>query len=319
MSPNLLKAIAALLVAVAIGLAFAGWRMASDVPETVATAPAVTPAAPGPSGHAVLTAARRLAVGTRLKAPGEGQAPLLQTIDYPEPLDDSFSDLAEVEGRVLTRPLAPGDVLRPSHFAAGGLLAEAVPAGKRGIAVSVDEVVGGGGFVAPGDRVDVFLYVQDRGGERRGLARRVLSDIEVLSFGDALRGQPLPEGDEGGPKRSGRTAVLALNEAQAPRLLLAEEIGRLRLAVIGAEERRAALEPALPEGGGDWLMPAALQAAGAKPAEREDLGEAVGFEALMGRDGEASPAPAARAAPRDGGRRVVQQVGGEVRSVRVGG
>ncbi|MFG6136784.1 Flp pilus assembly protein CpaB [Halomonas sp. B23F22_10] len=316
MSPSVLKSLAAVLVAVAIGLAFAGWRMANDAPETVATAPAVTPPAPAAAGHPVLTAARRLAVGTRLEAPGEGRAPLLRAIDYPQPLDESFGALAEVEGRVLTRPLAPGDVLRPSHFAAGGLLAEAVPAGKRGIAVSVDEVIGSGGFVAPGDRVDVFFYAQDSDGERTRLARRVLSDVEVLSFGNALRGQPSPEGDEGGAKRSGRTAVLALDEAQAPRLLLAEETGRLRLAVIGAEERRAALEPAMPEAGDDWLMPASLSLA---DAPREDLGEPVGFEALMARDGEASPAPAARPVRRSGGRQVVQQVGGEVRTVRVGG
>ncbi|PSJ23764.1 Flp pilus assembly protein CpaB [Halomonas sp. ND22Bw] len=316
MSPNLLKSIAALLVAVAIGLAFAGWRMANDVPETVVTAPAVTPAAPEPAGHAVLAAARPLAVGTRLAAPGEGQAPLLRTIDYPEPLDESFGALSEVEGRVLTRPLAPGDVLRPSHFAAGGLLAEAVPAGKRGIAVSVDEVIGGGGFVAPGDRVDVFFYGQDSGGERTRLARRVLRDIQVLSFGSALRGQPLPEG---GPQRSGRTAVLALDEAQAPRLLLAEQTGRLRLAVIGAEERRAALEPTLPEGGDGWLMPASLEAANDDAAEPDDLGEPVDFDSLMRRDGEASTAPVARPERRNGGRRVVQQVAGEVRSVSVGG
>ncbi|WP_081945842.1 Flp pilus assembly protein CpaB [Halomonas salina] len=319
MSPNLLKSIAALLVAVAIGLAFAGWRMANEVPETVVTAPAVTPAVPEPAGHAVLTAARPLAVGARLAAPGEGQVPLLRTIDYPEPLDESFGALSEVEGRVLTRPLAPGDVLRPSHFAAGGLLAEAVPAGKRGIAVSVDEVIGGGGFVAPGDRVDVFFYAQDSGGERTRLARRVLRDIQVLSFGSALRGQPLPEGGEGGPQRSGRTAVLALDEAQAPRLLLAEETGRLRLAVIGAEERRAALEPTRPEGGDGWLIPASLEAANDDVAEPDDLGEPVDFDSLMGRDGEASPTPAARPERRNGERRVVQQVGGEVRSVSVGG
>ncbi|MCK2183438.1 Flp pilus assembly protein CpaB [Halomonas getboli] len=322
MSPNLLKGIAALLVAVAIGLAFVGWRMANEVPETVATAPAVEAVAPRAAGHAVLTAARPLAVGTRLEAPGEGQAPLVQAVDYPEPLDDSFSDLAEVEGRVLTRPLAVGDVLRPSDFAAGGLLAEAVPAGMRGIAVSVDEVIGGGGFVAPGDRVDVFFYAQDSDGERTRLARRVLRNVEVLSYGSALSGQPPAEDDEGGAKRSGRTAVLALDERQAPRLLLAEQTGRLRLAVIGAEERRAALEPTLPEAGDDWLMPASLETGRdvhdeTADAEPDDLGEPVDFDALMGREGKA--APARQPTPRSGGRQVVQQVGGQVRTVSVGG
>ncbi|XKE44036.1 Flp pilus assembly protein CpaB [Halomonas organivorans] len=314
MSPNLLKGIAALLVVIAMGLAFAGWRMAREVPTTVTSSPAVVPADPA-EGHPVLTAARRLPVGTRLDEVGEGDASPLVRVDYPRPLDDSFADFAEVEGRVLTRPLAPGDVLRPAHFAAGGLLAEAVAPGKRAIAVAVDEVIGGGGFVAPGDRVDVFFYARGDDGQRTRMARRLLQDIEVLSFGDALRGQPA-SGDETGPKRSGRTAVLALDEAQAPRLLLAEETGRLRLAVIGAEERRARTRPAEASPAG-WMMPASL----AEDApEESDLGEAVVFDELLGREAPAAePAAPTTRALRTAGRRVIQQVGGEVRSVRVDG
>ncbi|GAA0621698.1 Flp pilus assembly protein CpaB [Halomonas beimenensis] len=314
----MLKGIAALLVVIAMGLAFAGWRMARDVPAPVASSPVVA-TADSEAGHPVLTAARRLPVGTRLEGLGEGETSPLQRIDYPRPLDASFADFTEVEGRVLTRPLAPGDVLRPEHFAAGGLLAEAVPPGKRAIAVGVDEVIGGGGFVAPGDHVDVLFYAQDDDDDRTRLARRVLADVEVLSFGEALQGQPPAEGE--GAKRSGRTAVLALEADQAPRLLLAEATGRLRLAVVGAEERRAALNPG-ESPAGSWLMPATLASSAPEGEEDEarDLGEAVEFDALMGREGETRrPAAPSRGTSRPAGRQVVQQVGREVRTVRVGG
>ncbi|MDR5867056.1 Flp pilus assembly protein CpaB [Halomonas koreensis] len=317
MSPNLLKGIAALLVAIAIGLAFAGWRMAGQVPETVVEAPVAEVPIDEAAGYPVLTAARRLPAGTRLDAPGEGERPLLRPVDYPEPLAAGYQDIAEVEGRVLTRPLAPGDVLRPGHFAAGGLLAEAVPPGKRAIAVGVDEVVGGGGFVAPGDRVDVFFFARDDDDGRTRLARRLLRDIEVLSYGDALRGQPPREDAEAGVRRSGRTAVLALSEDQAPRLLLAEETGRLRLAVIGAEERRGVLTP-IPPGTGDWLVPASLSPARA-PRRTGDLGAPVAFDELVSRDEAGAQAPPAGGGGRPAGRRVVQQVGGEVHAVRVDG
>ncbi|MBF8221314.1 Flp pilus assembly protein CpaB [Halomonas sp. 328] len=324
MSPNLLKGIAAVLVAIAIGLAFAGWQLTRDLPPAMEPAPvveapsqeAVTP------GFPVLTAAKRLEIGTRLEARPEAGDPLLRRVDYPVAVAESFADLSEVEGRVLTRPLAPGDILRPEHFTLGGLLAEAVPPGKRALAVSIDEVIGGGGFIAPGDRVDVFYYAQTNDSERAQLARRLFRDVEVLSFGAELRG--MPADNDRGPQRSGRTAVLALDEEQAPRLLLAETTGRLRLAVIGASERAEGLASGVDNGrlpeGLPGLRRASLEAA----TETEALGPVVLFRELTRIDGEAErePAAAPSRAPRsrtNGGRQVIQHVGGETRVVQVPG
>lgn len=326
MSPNLLKGIAAVLVAIAIGLAFAGWQLTRDLPPAMESAPVMeAPSQEATSpGFPVLTAAKRLGIGTRLEARPEAGDPLLRTVDYPVEVVESFADLSEVEGRILTRPLAPGDILRPEHFALGGLLAEAVPAGKRALAVSIDEVIGGGGFIAPGDRVDVFYYAQANGQDRAQLARRLFRDVEVLSFGADLRGMPA-DGDQG-PQRGGRTAVLALDEDQAPRLLLAETTGRLRLAVIGASERAEGLASPRDNGlvpdGLPGLRRASLDV-GADEESEEEMGPAVLFQELTrveagGRRPPATSSPAPhRSSGAPSGRQVIQHVGGETRVVQV--
>lgn len=331
MSPNLLKGIAAVLVAIAIGLAFAGWQLTRDLPPAMEPAPVVEapPQEALSPGFPVLTAAEPLAIGTRLEARPEAGDPMLRTVDYPVAVAESFAEIAEVEGRVLTRPLAPGDILRPEHFALGGLLAEAVPPGKRALAVSIDEVIGGGGFIAPGDRVDVFYYAQGNDPARTQLARRLFRDVEVLSFGADLRG--VPADGEQPAQRSGRTAVLALDEAQAPRLLLAETTGRLRLAVIGASERAEGL--AAPQENGLTPLPGLRHASmnggeaanGHGMADDNGLGPAVLFEELT-RVSAAASRPSAAASPAShrasngsSSHRVVQHVGGEVRVVEVPG
>lgn len=344
-----LRLLAGLLVIVAAVLAVLGWRISQQPAEPPPSVQA--PEAPAPAGearapgHPVVVAARDLALGQALDSEGEA----LRVVDYPEPVPDSFDSLDELDERRLTRPVAQGDVLRPAHFAAGGLMAESVPPGKRAVAVGVDEVIGGGGFLAPGDRVDVLYQARAEEGDQPQLARRLFEDIQVIGYGDALQGLAPEEGEESGAKRSGRSAVLAVAGEQAATLLLAETTGRLRLAVIGAEEHRDRLlrEADDPPAPGTGLIPVmaglpgfmARPEEGAAPAEADEaalppalagLGPAVLFEELTYRDepneaedddsGEQAP-PRRRTRQDDEDEppvhRVTQYVGGEVRVVEL--
>lgn len=48
-------------------------------------------------------------------------------------------------------------------------------------------MVGGGGFVLPGDYVDVMLFVRDeRDGESTPLAQLVLPGVRVLTYGERI-------------------------------------------------------------------------------------------------------------------------------------
>jgi Flp pilus assembly protein CpaB len=77
--------------------------------------------------------------------------------------------LAEVEGHLVTGPLAAGDLIRRSD-----LQPPSAPAGQRAMSIPVAPEHAVGGDLAPGDRVDV---VEVRGGR----ARYLVTDAEVLA------------------------------------------------------------------------------------------------------------------------------------------
>jgi pilus assembly protein CpaB len=338
MSPTILRLLAGGLVIVAVVLAVIGWRMSQPpAPEPAPSVQApVSPEALAPREpeerqaprHPVVVAGRSLGVGTALPVASRPDRPdALQVVDFPGPVPNSFARPEALEGKRLTRPLAEGDILRPDHFAVGGVMAGLVPPGKRAIAVGVDEVIGGGGFVAPGDRVDVLYYVRADEGDRPQLARRLFENVRVISYGESLQGVS----EEAATRRSGRTAVLALDADQSATLLLAETTGRLRLAVIGSQEHETLL--ARDSDAQEGVTPLRLGAAQLRPvaATRDDspsngvgvgqdaqpFGPAVLFRELTRLDDQQTPASRRDKAPTSSPRQVIQYVGSEVRVVEL--
>lgn len=254
----MLRGLAIALVGLAIVLGFLGWRLGQTDDPVVVSQDVERPAAPAPvSGHPVVVAARPLTPGKVIgQADPEAEGPALRVAHFPEPVADSYAATDELSGLMLTRALQPGDVVRPSSFQAGSMLAAAIPEGKRAVAVAVDEVIAGGGFVTPGDRVDVLFSAQAATRDRSQFARLLFRNLSLLAYGDTLDGVPLPEGNATG-KRGGRTAVLAVTAEDAPALMLAEQSGRLRLAVVSANEQRRQV--------GQLVGPDALQQATLDP------------------------------------------------------
>jgi len=135
-----------------------------------------------------------------------------------------------------------GSILSAALMEPGGPLARTIRPDERAMAIAVDEVIGGGGFVLPGDYVDVMLFVQDQQSTERVLsAQVVLPGVRVLTYGEQIAvandGQARNSGD---PKdktpRPPRTAVLAVPAEAASRLMLASQAGSLRLAVRSKDE-----------------------------------------------------------------------------------
>lgn len=161
---------------------------------------------------------------------------------------NTFRKPEEVIGQAVQTDLPVGTVLDSSHFSPGGKVARLIKPGERAVAIPVNEVVGSGGFVQPGDMVDVLLYLAGAEGQRNS-AQVVMRSLRVLSFGANLI-EPEPEAtpeDEKGAKeaakpvrQAARTAVLAVAQADVTRLLLASSLGELRLAIVPTEEMRLA-------------------------------------------------------------------------------
>src|SRR5690606_13355307 len=100
------------------------------------------------------------------------------------------------------------------------------------------EVIAGGGFLRPGDYVDVLMYINNVG--NGGYTQTVISGARLLSYGTIL------ETPDNNQPSTGRNAVVAVPSELVNRLLLAEQEGRLRLAArpFGAELETTPPDPA---------------------------------------------------------------------------
>ncbi|MCY1238214.1 Flp pilus assembly protein CpaB [compost metagenome] len=132
--------------------------------------------------------------------------------------------------------LGEGSPLLEGQLVSG--LALRVAEGERAVAIKADEIMGVGNKVQPGDFVDVFLMLKsDSKDIDRSQARLLLSRKRVLAFGSASVDGLASKTDKNGNSQSqqrteaARTAVLAVPVDDVNRLALAENSGRLLLAL----------------------------------------------------------------------------------------
>lgn len=166
------------------------------------------------------------------------------------PLTGSAQSASAWVGRTLMTDLPAGSPLVETHFSPGGQVARLLRPGERAVAIPVNDVVGGGGFLQPGDVVDIILFMEGEE-DRRPSTQVVMRTVRVLSFGAELI--PIPSSaaqaennqeatPAGGRFREAKTAVLAVAEGDVSRLMLANSLGELRLAIVPSEELRLAAE-----------------------------------------------------------------------------
>ncbi|MEW6524829.1 MAG: Flp pilus assembly protein CpaB [Bacillota bacterium] len=135
--------------------------------------------------------------------------------------------IGDAVGRMSLVPLQPGEILLASKLAPPGEkpgLAHHVPEGKRAVTILVNEIIGAGGFIEPGDRVDIIAtFRKDLTDLDR--SQLLLQDILVLAVAQdtAVRYGPVRE------IRAYTSITLAVSPQEATRLVLAEERGSLRL------------------------------------------------------------------------------------------
>ncbi|WP_341326132.1 Flp pilus assembly protein CpaB [Methylotuvimicrobium sp. KM2] len=252
MSSTVLRVLAILLALGAVGIGYLGYKT-SQTPTK--QEPIVVEQA-RPKGEAVVFAARDIRGGQVIV-----EEDLTSAVVPTRPVH-SFASAAELTGRKTRVDIAAGEMLLGSHFPAYSQLALALRPGDRALAVKVDEVIGAGGFIEPGDHVDVLLYLRsDREVGNDSSAQVVLSNVRVLAFGNMLSkpeqsrdrddvpSDPMEKTQVGGKPASTRqkkdveptgkkskTAVLAIGESDTSKLMLAESSGRIRLALRGPEE-----------------------------------------------------------------------------------
>lgn len=134
-----------------------------------------------------------------------------------------------VVGRVTTVPLARGEVVLESKLASRDRpagLAYRIPDGLRALTIAVSEVVGVAGFPQPGDAVDILASFSE---EVAGAAKTqlLLENVAILAVGQ----ETAVRGDQPAPAGTLTSVTLAVTPEQAVLITLAEQVGRLRLAL----------------------------------------------------------------------------------------
>lgn len=201
----------------------------------------------------VVEAVARLPAGEPITANG------LRLAQRTTAVAGAATSIAAVVGKVPVQDIAEGSPISTSALAQGFSLQ--LRPGERALAVPVDELVGAGNRILPGDFVDVFLNLRNAQPSASGpgdtaQTRLLLSRLRVLSYGQQdivpatadsvtsssgeqrndpraadITGSSNASGSSGDANQPARSAVLAVPVADANRLLLGAQQGKLFLAL----------------------------------------------------------------------------------------
>jgi len=230
---------------VAIGTAFAARSMFAEAPTPQAEA------VEAPQGPKVLVAKRALPVGTIMTADAVGYQLWPKEMVQDAYFIDGESDMSKLLGTVVRHPITAGEpVTRGGLVAPGdrGFLAAALAPGMRAITIPVSAETGVGGFVFPGDRVDMLLTqtVSGEGEEALKTTETILRNLRVLATDRSTQSETTPRGRT--IVRVTRTVTLEVTPRIAEKVSVAGTIGSLSLVLRSIADNQSELERAIASG-----------------------------------------------------------------------
>jgi pilus assembly protein CpaB len=244
MSRNILLSLGVLALLAGGLLAFIWFRP----PET---APASAPVATQVTTTSILVAARAIPAGTLIRAKDVTWAEVpAAAVPHAAILGGGPADavLAAYVGAVTRQAFAKGAAVASDAMVKSGdanFLGVALRPGFRAISISVDAAQSTTGLVVPGDKVDIILTqsFQGQGTDpgHRSVGETVLHDLRVIAVDQTLT----PAAKPASPPTVGSTTVpktitLEVTEHQAEMLLVAEQLGKIQLSLLGEADQEAA-------------------------------------------------------------------------------
>ena len=173
----------------------------------------------------IVAAAQDLPIGKRIQA-----ADLkLIAIDRKDLPKGAFQKTADIVDRSTSVPVAANEAILNGKLTAKGSgegLTALIEPGARAVSVQVNEISGVSGFIQPGTRVDVLFTRVFSNGD--AATTTILQNVKVIAYGRQL--DPAARVD---PKDTSRptVATLLVSQEQAEKLVLAQQRGRIQLAL----------------------------------------------------------------------------------------
>lgn len=258
---------------IAIGAAFGVNQMmrGASTPEARAAA------APEITGPMILVATRQLPAGTIIGPDSFRFQPWPKELVEKAYFLKDKTDVNTLVGTVVRYPITAGQPLTQGslvHPEDRGFLAAALAPGMRAVTVKVSQEEGVAGFVFPGDRVDVVLAqtIQVKEGssypdDQLFTAETIVRNVRVLATDQRYDAE-----DETGktPVRTFGSVTLEATPEIAERIAVAENMGKLSLALRPLAESSGELESAIASGAVN------VPAKGGTAAERRMIADAAG-------------------------------------------
>ncbi|MET0251373.1 MAG: Flp pilus assembly protein CpaB [Novosphingobium sp.] len=219
------------------------------------------------TGPKVLVAQHALPVGTIITADAVGFQP------WPEKLvQDAYylsgeADMTKLLGTVVRFPITAGEPVTQGTLVAPGdrgFLAAALGPGMRAVTVPVSAKTGVGGFVFPGDHVDLLLSQAIKGndeGQALRTTETIIRNMRVLATDQSTENEIV---DGKTVVRQFKTVTLEATPKIAEKIAVAQTIGTLTLSLRALADSSAELEQAI--AAGDVAVPE-----GVSPQEEEKL------------------------------------------------
>ena len=198
--------------------------------------------------------------------------------------DDAFDSADKVVGKIATFAMLRGDIVRAARLAehlGGSTLASLIEPEKRAISVRVDDVVGVGGFLLPGNRVDVLVAKKAEGGGNNAKSETILEDLRVLAVDQTAstdKTQPVVV----------RAVTLEMTPEETEILVKAQTEGKLQLALRNPLDNQK--KPLPPVEKAVAVVEVPVPAPVAKPVVRRSSGGGSGVTIIRGIDVQAAKA-----------------------------
>lgn len=215
--------ILAVILALAAGVLTIRWLTSVRGPGQAVKPAAVT------KKVEVLVAARGVPKGARLDA----SMVRLKGFDADAAPLGALRDVAEAVGRITARELSQDDPITPDKLlpkgVTGGGLETLVESGKRALTVKGTKIMGSGGHITPGSRVDVLVTYSQPGKTDEKVNKVILENVLVLTSGTELEPKRGKDGREELASTDFFTLMVTPDEAE--RLALAADLGSMHLAL----------------------------------------------------------------------------------------
>ena len=242
---KLVLLVIALLVAAGTAIAARSMFSGASAPQAGAAT------AVAPTGPKVLVAQRALPVGTIITADSVSYQ------DWPKELvKDAYfiegeADMQKLMGTVVRYPITAGQPITQGGLVAPGdrgFLAAALAPGMRAVTIPVSAKTGVGGFVFPGDRVDLVLTQEVTGNDGTPPLRAsetILRNLRVLAT-DQATDQDVVDGKT--VVKAVSTVTLEVSPRIAEKVAVAQELGTISLSLRSIADNQGEFERILAAG-----------------------------------------------------------------------